>query len=83
MLKFPYKHIILFENEKTIEIKEDGSTFEPVENHVYMQNFSSVNKDRIIFMTEENDLFTDCRMPVLCHRNPSLLQMRRDQALHI
>ena len=63
MLKFPYKHIILFENEKTIEIKEDGSTFEPVENHVYMQNFSSVNKDRIIFMTEESDLFTDCRMP--------------------
>lgn len=63
MLKFPYKHIILFENEKTIEIKEDGSTFEPVENHVYMQNFSSVNKDRIFFMTEENDLFTDCRMP--------------------
>lgn len=63
ILKFPYKHIILFENEKTIEIKEDGSAFEPVENHVYMQNFSSVNKDRIIFMTEENDLFTDCRMP--------------------
>lgn len=63
MLKFPYKHIILFENEKTIEIKEDGSTFESLENHVYMQNFSSVNKDRIIFMTEENDLFTDCRMP--------------------
>ncbi len=63
MLKFPYKHIILFENEKTIEIKEDGSLFESLENHVYMQNFSSVNKDRIIFMTEETDLFTDCRMP--------------------
>ncbi len=63
ILKFPYKHIILFENEKTIEIKEDGSTFESVENHVYMQNFSSVNKDRIFLMTEENDLFTDCRMP--------------------
>lgn len=61
-LKFPYRHVIIFANEKLAAISSKRSIVHELENYVYVQFLIPIGKKRMNNKIADVDIGTGCRV---------------------